>query len=174
MAAVKMAERCEYVDPITGKRCAKRATYFGDGQFCEGNGHDPAYPDEVEEQVEEVEVVEAVEVPAVKQLNECACGCGAMVKGEFKQGHDQRLKGQLMRAAIAGDDEAIEKLIARGWRTMEQILAAAAKATPRREGPRCVRCGQVLTDPASVAAGVGPICATHAAVENEDGEEKEA
>ena len=141
MSAVKMAERCEYVDPITGKRCAKRATYFGDGQFCEGNGHDPAYPDEVEEQVEEVEVVEAVEVPAVKQLNECACGCGAMVKGEFKQGHDQRLKGQLMRAAIAGDDEAIEKLI---------------------------------TDPASVAAGVGPICATHAAVENEDGEEKEA
>lgn len=47
---VANSQRCEYVDSTTGKRCGRRATYFGDGQFCEGIGHEPEAPvDEIED-----------------------------------------------------------------------------------------------------------------------------
>jgi hypothetical protein len=34
--------------------------------------------------------------------NLCLCGCGEPVARRFKQGHDQRLKGQLQRQARTG------------------------------------------------------------------------
>lgn len=30
-------------------------------------------------------------------INRCECGCGAEVKNRFKQGHDAKLKSQLLR-----------------------------------------------------------------------------
>lgn len=32
-----------------------------------------------------------------KKANPCLCGCGELVAGKFKQGHDQRTKGMLIR-----------------------------------------------------------------------------
>lgn len=47
---------------------------------------------------------------------ECACGCGERTKGgEFRMGHDQRLKGRLWREAAAGSTEAADELNRRGW-----------------------------------------------------------
>jgi hypothetical protein len=47
----------------------------------------------------------------------CACGCGEIVKpgSRFRQGHDARLKGQLLRDAKRGLPIAITKLRAYGW-----------------------------------------------------------
>lgn len=38
---------------------------------------------------------------AKKAVNQCLCGCGSLVVGEFAQGHDQRSKGQHSRAVDA-------------------------------------------------------------------------
>ena len=35
------------------------------------------------------------------KLSPCTCGCGAQVKGLYKQGHDARHAGNVARAAIA-------------------------------------------------------------------------
>lgn len=67
----------------------------------------------------------------------CQCGCGmATAKGSiYCQGHDQRHKGQLIRAAVDGDDSAIDILVRKGWRTREDILArrAAIVAKAKRQ-----------------------------------------
>lgn len=41
--------------------------------------------------------VGAVKVKAVKELHECLCGCGEMVTGRFRMGHDGRYYGLLNR-----------------------------------------------------------------------------
>lgn len=35
----------------------------------------------------------------VAKRNECVCGCGKKVRHLFAQGHDQRVRGMLIRAA---------------------------------------------------------------------------
>lgn len=35
-----------------------------------------------------------------KLVNPCLCGCGEKVKNSFKQGHDARLKGMLLRGEV--------------------------------------------------------------------------
>lgn len=42
------------------------------------------------------------EAKVKKQIltNKCLCGCGKLVKNSFAQGHDARLKGQLLRGEI--------------------------------------------------------------------------
>lgn len=95
----------------------------------------------------------------------CSCGCGEPVaKGRtYKAGHDQRHKGILLQQAAAGNGEAAALLIAKGWRTMEQI----ARASERLNRPKraylgtCAVCGRGLSDPHSVEAGIGPVCADH-------------
>lgn len=37
---------------------------------------------------------------APKRENDCLCGCGEKVRWSFKQGHDARLKGRLLRGEI--------------------------------------------------------------------------
>lgn len=113
-------ERCDYVDPNTGKRCGARATYFGDGKFCEGRGHDPAYYGEEEQTPEPVGLPVSQPVSA---STACQCGCGLSVKEgrSYKQGHDQRHKGNLIRRAKAGSTAAGELLIKKGWKTPSEI-----------------------------------------------------
>ena len=33
----------------------------------------------------------------------CACGCGALVAREFRQGHDAKLRSRLLREMVSGD-----------------------------------------------------------------------
>lgn len=42
-----------------------------------------------------------------RKTNECLCGCSTKVRGNFAQGHDQRFRGYLLRAAegTATNDE---------------------------------------------------------------------
>ena len=35
-----------------------------------------------------------------KATNRCLCGCGALVVGTFKQGHDAKLRGMLLRGEV--------------------------------------------------------------------------
>lgn len=35
-----------------------------------------------------------------KKTNPCLCGCGALVAGSFKQGHDQRVRGMMQRSEL--------------------------------------------------------------------------
>lgn len=178
---VANSQRCEHVDPETGKRCGRRATYLNsEGQWCEGYGHDPAYPeDEINEDAEVVEMEVDDQIPddfdaevagmarinagedapeydfdaALEELTKlaeamkkqetqpesasmyCQCGCGEPVaKGRiYEQGHDQRHKGILMRAAIAGDDDAMRTLVRKGWRTREYVIARRTQELEKQE-----------------------------------------
>lgn len=42
----------------------------------------------------------ATKKSAPKRENDCLCGCGEKVQWSFKQGHDARLKGRLLRGEI--------------------------------------------------------------------------
>lgn len=153
------SQRCEYRDPETNKRCGRKATYYGDSQFCEGIGHDPAYPDdevetcpicgdpidyclghpdEVDPGIPDDMAIEPVEDPETKTeatFRICQCGCGEEVaKGRiYLQGHDQRHKGMLIRAAISGNDEAMKTLIQKGWRERDYILERRTKELAKHE-----------------------------------------
>lgn len=49
--------------------------------------------------------------------------CGAATKGgRFVAGHDAKLKGELMRAAVDGDANAILEMLFRGWLKRPQLL----------------------------------------------------
>lgn len=60
-----------------------------------------------------------VAVPKAKRTAKeptlCECGCGEMAVRKFRQGHDQRHKGNLLRAARAGNEAALAELEQRGW-----------------------------------------------------------
>lgn len=62
-----------------------------------------------------VEIIE--EDLGIDSEDRCGCGCGELVKpgSRFRQGHDARLKGDLLRAARAMKPFAITKLRAYGW-----------------------------------------------------------
>lgn len=42
----------------------------------------------------------AKKAPAPKREKDCLCGCGEKVRYSFKQGHDARLKGRLLRGEV--------------------------------------------------------------------------
>lgn len=60
----------------------------------------------------------------------CECGCGETVakRSAFRQGHDQRLKGILLRRVDNGDADAAAELVDRRWRTTGEVTARLAKA----------------------------------------------
>lgn len=76
------------------------------------------------------ELIEAEAEPEVKPITPkkeskpCQCGCGLFAsKGKmFRPGHDQRHKGNLIRAMQEGSVEAEQELIKRRWRTENEIL----------------------------------------------------
>ena len=45
-----------------------------------------------------------------KPLNKCLCGCDSDVKGQFKQGHDQRVKGMVRRSIDIDGNMFMDKL----------------------------------------------------------------
>jgi predicted nuclease with RNAse H fold len=45
----------------------------------------------------------------------CECGCGAEVRRRFLPGHDAKLRSQLRRRHLGGDEVATERLIDLGW-----------------------------------------------------------
>ena len=64
----------------------------------------------------------------------CTCGCGEPVhhRASFRPGHDSRHKGNLLRAARAGDGDARAELRFRGWADDARIDAVPAKDDPAR------------------------------------------
>lgn len=74
-----------------------------------------------------------VEQPVAVRL--CDCGCGETVakRSAFRQGHDQRLKGILLRCFDAGDDDSGHQLVSRGWRSQAELEARRAEATAKAE-----------------------------------------
>lgn len=74
-----------------------------------------------EKQVKTVKITEP-KPKAEKQQRPCACGCGELVVGYFKQGHDQRAKGMLQRAVKANTPEAIPKVLKR-WVLNDHAVA---------------------------------------------------
>ena len=58
----------------------------------------------------------------------CECGCKAAVTRRFKPGHDQKLRGALVRGAKAGDAKAIAALREHGF-----PVPAIAEAKPARK-----------------------------------------
>ncbi len=77
-------------------------------------------------------VIEAPKGKAPRKINHkpCACGCGILTEGgDFRPGHDARLKGRLLAEARSGDGEARSQLIRRGWASEESIDAQPAKAS---------------------------------------------
>lgn len=45
----------------------------------------------------------------------CLCGCGDLVTGRFRPGHDAKLKSRLFSAARLGDQDALATITAMGW-----------------------------------------------------------
>lgn len=70
----------------------------------------------------------AVKAKKVVELRPCGCGCGTMVPRSFAVGHDARHKGALLRAFDAGDAEAGEELLARNWKSAEQLIERTDRA----------------------------------------------
>lgn len=103
--------------------------------------------DEPEPEVVAVEVREEVAPtqiakPVAKKTGEtkaqlCACGCGELTNPdkvrEFVMGHDQRHKGNLIRAMQAGSEEAEAEIRRRQWRTEAEIMALKKKARDAAE-----------------------------------------
>ena len=91
-------------------------------------------------------VLAPVVVEATTEAATCGCGCGREVKSgrSFVQGHDQAHKGNLLKAAAAGDEEAYVELLNRSWKTEEQIEKATARlnrASPDEiDGEVCATC----------------------------------
>lgn len=59
--------------------------------------------------------------PIQADYAECLCGCGQEVNNEYKQGHDARHKGMLLRAFDSGTAEAGEQLVKRGWYSKNEL-----------------------------------------------------
>jgi hypothetical protein len=104
----------------------------------------------VVEEVEEndpdviVEFVDGMRIERARtedDLPACLCGCGLQVlrKGRtFRQGHDQRYRGQIIRQMMASDDEAeaLEAIreLQRHWvYSTEEMLDRWAEAKEKRE-----------------------------------------
>ena len=53
------------------------------------------------------------------KVHACMCGCGGKAKHNFVQGHDQRLKGMLLRSYRADGLNAKEKGLVKllGWKS---------------------------------------------------------
>ncbi len=60
----------------------------------------------------------------------CLCGCQQPVapKRMYRAGHDMVVKSRLLKQFDAGDTEAGADLVARGWKTQEQLDNRKAKA----------------------------------------------
>lgn len=69
-------------------------------------------------------------------LNPCQCGCGALVANRFRQGHDAILKGQLLRLARAGNQEAYDRLVQLGWLRFLNPATAGSGTTARVRSTR--------------------------------------
>ena len=72
------------------------------------------------------------------ELKRCACGCNAVVKNQFAQGHDAKLKSQLLTEFDRGSEDAGEDLVHRGWRTAAELAERrpGPRRRPRRQAPR--------------------------------------
>ncbi|MHC4780143.1 MAG: hypothetical protein ACYTFG_16355 [Planctomycetota bacterium] len=53
---------------------------------------------------EKAKAPKKIALPKAKPQNDCLCGCGAKVRGQFRQGHDQRVVGFLLRGIRDEED----------------------------------------------------------------------
>jgi hypothetical protein len=75
---------------------------------------------------ENPEVVIGETAPAM-----CQCGCGQVLakKSSFRQGHDQRHRGNLLRRLERGDVDAGEELVRRNWCSRSEATVRLNKQT---------------------------------------------
>lgn len=60
--------------------------------------------------------------PARPKSGNCLC-CGEPTKGgKFRPGHDAKMKGKLQRAAVSGDQSAVDELVKHGWPIPKGVL----------------------------------------------------
>ncbi len=82
------------------------------------------------------QTVDVEELQATEQtrpvVRPCGCGCGQPVSGKksaFRMGHDSVHKSKLLCRHDAGDLNATQELIERGWRTARQLDDRREKAS---------------------------------------------
>lgn len=102
-------------------------------------------PEVIEEQEGTLEITDTEEgilveakVPAKstkKEPKPCQCHCGELANPGrmFLPGHDQRHKGNLIRAMQGGSEQAEAELRLRKWRTENEILQLKTKTAGSRE-----------------------------------------
>lgn len=93
----------------------------------------------------------------------CECGCGQRVTRSFRPGHDQLLKGVLLRAFGGGDESAAAELLRRGWRTQAELDARKAANEERAEARAAREQGRVAKAEAKAAAKVAKLAEREAA-----------
>ena len=91
--------------------------------------------EEVERQVAKARKAQEKREAKRANGNSCECGCGGKTGGgRYLPGHDAKHKSALVKAALAGDQEATNLLEAKGWtRFLDKAreVAARPKADPR-------------------------------------------
>ena len=96
-------------------------------------GGDTALPHIVKEKHDMTTAKTAKTTKDAVELKRCACGCNAVVKNQFAQGHDAKLKSRLLRAFDRGSKDAGEDLVHRGWRTAAELAERRARAEAKAE-----------------------------------------
>lgn len=78
----------------------------------------------------------------------CGCGCDGLTKGgEFLPGHDARFKGNLKRKAKAGDHDAFDTLVERGWvLRSDVVLYPALDVVPEQNNGHILAVGGVAPE----------------------------
>jgi hypothetical protein len=75
--------------------------------------------------------------------NPCKCGCGTLVRNQFAQGHDGRLKGQLLTASRSADwwtrEAAVVAMVEQGWGHFVDSETLATTPVRGRSGGRFVQ-----------------------------------
>lgn len=67
--------------------------------------------------------------------NTCLCGCGTKVRGYFSQGHDQRMRGFILRVEAGTADkreQAAVKAAVKAGLTLKHVKEANAEILTRK------------------------------------------
>lgn len=90
-------------------------------------------------QTEAIQPEVVVKKDSAEVVRLCACGCGEAITAKrsiYRQGHDQRHKGLLLTAVDKeANAEAGAFLVAKGWKTPEEVAIRLAKAERRLNPP---------------------------------------
>lgn len=102
----------------------------------------------------DVEVAKAIKA---HNLNRCECGCGAFVKGSYKQGHDARHVSKLVQLVVVDGavtpDEAVDSLGSVALRAKLAKALNRAQAAFDKEAAKTAKTAQLQPEPAEIKVG---------------------